>query len=262
MAAATTIVDVDNELIPMLGTSCKKTDIPVIRIVAPMVEGMVESFLGYRVAKQQHVEYHPTNLTVRTRDDNLVDGYELVAGKVAPRGTRSDRVQNVIALTHVPVRSIVDIRENSAAWDAGGSTPSFPSNTIITDGIAYRVDWKENDPVLGMVCKTGLIFRRAGAWAWTPRSVQVTYVAGYTSDELDKCAPQIKLAVIEGVAHRLRELAIMRGGSSGIITAEAIDGWSTTYAAPNLQMTLGGVTQLPPSVLKMLEPFKVYRLNS
>lgn len=262
MAAATTIIDVDNELIPLLGTSCKKTNLPMVRILAPMIEGLVENYLGFRVAKQQHVEYHPTNLTVRTRDDNLVDGYELVAGKVAPRGTRSDRVQNVIALTHVPVRSIVDIRENSAAWDAGGSTPSFPSNTIIQDGIAYRVDWKENDSVLGVISKTGLIFRRAGAWAWTPRSVQVTYVAGYTSDELDKAAPQIKLAVVEGVAHRLRELAMMTGGSSGIIVSEAIDGWNTTYAAPNIGLTLGGATQLPPSVLKMLEPFKVYRLNS
>ncbi len=260
--AATTIIDVDNELVPLLGTSCKKTDVPKLRILAPMIEGLVQQYLGFKVAKQTHVEYHPTNLAVRTRDDNLVDGFEIVGGKVAPRGTRSDRVQNVIALANVPVRSVTDIRENSSAWDSGSNTPSFPDNTIIQDGIAYRVDWKDNDPVLGVVSRTGLIFRRAGAWAWTPRSVRVTYVAGYTSDELDQCAPQIKLAVVEGVAHRLRELALMSGGNSGIVTAEAIDGWSTTYAAPNVSTTLGGVTQLPASVLKMLEPFKVYRLNS
>lgn len=92
-----------------------------------------------------------------------------------------------LQLTHLPIRQITALSEDHSAH-AGKASGAF--GTALTEGTDFYTDWdvanlgtdgvEANDGL----SYSGLVYRIGSHWPLRARSVQVTYYAGFTADEL------------------------------------------------------------------------------
>jgi hypothetical protein len=96
---------------------------------------------------------------------------------------------------------------------------------------AYRLDMES----AGM-CKSGRLYRTVGGWPSSPRTVKVTYVAGYTQGEIDAGVTDLKLAALQGLAWWWRKSMLSSNGTKTLGLAAmqlAIRDFSVTLGDPN-----------------------------
>jgi hypothetical protein len=165
---------------------------------------------------------------------------------IAERGGR-----RALQLTELPVRSITSLYEDSGAY--GGQAPgAFAAESLLVEGTDFYRDLDRSG-----LCKSGLLWKVAGGWSSEPRSIKVTYVAGYTADELAgkpgevASAADIKLAVLSGMLDQWRS-----SGATAGITSESLADYSVSYSDTTANAT--DLASLSKAARQLLGPFRSY----
>jgi hypothetical protein len=156
-----------------------------------------------------------------------------------------------LPLRNVPVRSITNIYENSAAWNT--YPPDFSAPYLLTAGAEYQPDER-----YAGFSRTGLVIRRFGIWCSVDRAIRVQYSAGFTEQELATQYTEFKEAInIAAVAwftgwKNTRPNPIT-GAGGGAVTSESLSGWSQSYAASVAEATAPLCRSLPPTAVQQVE---------
>jgi hypothetical protein len=194
---------------------------------------------------------------------------EILAYEGSPQGARPIRQgrgnsRDCLRVCNLPLKSVVSIYEDPSAWLATNAGSRFPSTTLLVEGRDYQVDWDKEKDDGTKISPTGFIYRTGGIWSLQARSVKITYVAGYSADELAATghtvgndeAMDFKSAVLISSAKLVKE-AVANGlegpMNTGMILAEAIDGYNVTFAQPLKGVDVSLANDLPEAAKKILE---------
>lgn len=160
------------------GVSLSSPQVSFLSYIQPLVEQAIWQVLGYTLEQSTYTEFLPASGAERPPLEFGIDvGWDRIGGVVMPR-SRMDPSYGSIQLTRLPVRSITSIYENLAAWTTGLTDGDWPS-TSLQPPTAYRLDMSEPG-----LCKNGRLIRTVGSWPTSPRTVKLTYVAGWTTAEI------------------------------------------------------------------------------
>lgn len=220
---------------------------PIIELLQPSVEAAVNRYVGYNIANLTHTEFLPAGQdALNFWDANILNFRHPMLANID--GRRSYRNQQMLWLSHVPVRSITSIHILNTSVDA--APPDFTNATLLTYGSDYRLAYTDNDASLGSYSDTGLVIRETGNWPRRLNSTKIVYVSGFTRDEIQGTKyAVIPLCIMQTVAFVLAESKQIQG--TGNIASESLAGqYSVAYQLP--QQLLGGIHSLPPSVKRML----------
>ncbi len=223
------------------------SDQAVVGTIQPWVEQAVERFLGWQVQQQTFTnEYYP-----RRQDTRIMDGLIDVAPFDSSGGRLiqllgDSRDGNVIAVDHVPLRSVTSLYFNPSGWLTSG-TYQRDAGTQLFEGQDFQVDWDTDG-----ISNSGIIYRTASSWyvaPFTQRTVQISYVAGYTAAEIQTLFPDILLAVCEAMMFEFKQAKLQQ--REGIST-----NWQTGGGGDARdRAALKQLYQLPANVMRRLEPF-------
>jgi hypothetical protein len=232
-----------------------RSHLALVNALQPRVERLVQTALGYQVATGHYIEYLPP-MMVPAATDPLVEGaLDLSSWGGAGAGISAFASAPTLQLANVPVRAITSIHENDNAWQ-NGPGGYWPADTLLTYGTDYLLDVSEDG-----LCRSGIVLRPGGSWSLTPRSIRVEYDAGWTPDELDNVASDIKLAVLVSMTKWFNETRANQPADdflgTGAIQSEGFAGLSVSYAraAENSGLQFA----LPAAALRLLEPYVRYR---
>jgi hypothetical protein len=153
------------------------------------VEREVKKVIGYNPEQATYTEFYPERTINSTRDDDGGFGLWDVVGNRATRLERGGFERTEFILKNLPVRSVTSIYENLNAWTTGVANGDFPSNTLLAAS-QYYLDQSEAG-----ISRTGKLVRSYGIWTSAPRTVKVTYVAGWTAAEMIVQMPEVQLAI-------------------------------------------------------------------
>lgn len=233
-----------DELASALGSGADPT---LSAFVQNRVERLVKQFVGYEVEQATFVDLLPRP-DEPVYQDALSWGNRHFGYGVSTDGSSAHLWGEGVAnstdrlfLKNLPVRSITSVNFDPN-W-------VFASGTVL-DPSAYRLDCAEPG-----ISNSGMLMKRGGPWAFvTPRSVQVTYVGGWTPDELDDVAGDFKMAIISACQKFYNEVvanrAATRTAGVGAVAREMIGKSEIWYETP-AQLT-GMMNNLPASVRMML----------
>ena len=214
-------------------------------LVQGLAEQHVKDFLGVQEIEQQTwVEYYPLDQGATGVSDPhyVVDS----AHQRAVPGLYF--APNTIQLRNLPVRSITEVREDATGY-FGQGPGSFGPQTVLQAGGDYFL--KQEQPGLSW---SGHLVRRSFWFPATLGSVKVTYVAGFTPQELSGRWQAFKAAVLETAADLyLRGKAISLGQKPGV-TAENLGGGAS---ASYVNERLSGLP-IPDAAAEMLQPYVNY----
>jgi len=231
----------------------------LLQMLIPLAEESIRNHVGYSVTQQTYTQLYPDrDMSSDNGGDEFVD---ITNGRVSFRQGGSTRI---LQLQELPVRSITTVKEDSSAY-AGQGNSDFASITALTSGTDYYLDVDQSG-----ICRTGHLIRIGATWPNRGRSVQVTYVAGYTSAELDGTATAgiraqaIRFAAIIAVAASFNEADIQGSGDQGAGGAKASETISTNshavaYDTAANTLNAGWAVDLPPKSISLLEPFVRFR---
>jgi hypothetical protein len=152
-------------------------------------------------------------------------------------------------LPEYPVRSISDIREDTAAYASYG-TSAWPAASVLTAGSEYHLDLDQSG-----LCRWGRIIRLSNYWPAIPRSIRVSYTAGWSADELAGTvadwrldASDIQLVVIQAIVNEYSKIG---SGTGGEIAAESLADFRIVYSTSKTTDVF-----LTKDMLEKLRPFK------
>lgn len=235
---------------------------PLITTVRNSAENLIKDFVGYNVEFAQYTEYHPAKkLNQRFDGDETSQGFDLIGGTVLPRAT-FPTARRELVLFQLPVRSIVSIYDNPAAYNL--SPPSWPASSLLPAN-AYFIDSDYVDEITGYaMCMSGIIYRNVGSWGVFPRTVKITYNAGFTADELATRYTMFAEAVKQTCAYAfLSQVAHSKAvGQGGLMSAVSIEDFSVTFAKMSegvIGSLLGnGVTcaSIPATACQLLRDYR------
>lgn len=242
------------ELLTYLGrtTSISDSELGLVNDLWPKAEKKIVTVMQQDPRQQTYTEYYPDKNLVPLYEE-LVDAglgvYDAVGGRAVP--FLPYQAGNTIQVRNLPLRSVTALYEDVNA-KAGQQAGSFAAGTLLTPGDMYWLDWDtpESSPGAGDgISKTGHIYRVTAVWPSVPRSVKVTYVAGWTTAEFDTAYPNLKEAVQITVDHSIALAKAWRKGKSGPVTSESLADWSASYANHNFGLAV------PAEALRLIEPY-------
>lgn len=221
-----------------------------LNILHPMAERAVKDLLDNDIEQATHVEFLPANDRGQQVDPLLDSDIAVRANSFSFRA--AGRSTDVLQLKHTPiVLDGLEVREESDAM-AGQRDGAWGSNTILTRGVDYFLDLDET----GM-SRTGHLCRQ-GLWSGEPRSVKVTYLGGYTRQQLDSgIALGIKEAVLITAAVNLKEAIIQWNLTGGPLVSESLGHYSATYAAVGMENFSWSVN-VPAKAVDKLQKYRNY----
>ena len=248
------------QIVTALGGSVTAEDAALIAIARPLAEKAVKSFVGFDVEQATYTEFYPLR-GQQSPEEPLIEGFELIGGRAVAYGygTRN----RVLTLANLPVRSVASVYENISAWDGTDVDGSWPAETLLTLGSDYQVDWESSG-----FNRSGFIYRKSGGWADLPRTIKVTYTAGFTAAELavDAVGSEFYNAVLLTTIQGFNQLKSQQGfamaagrgqGSAGPIMSGSLGPFSVSYGSSNDAMH-GLRLALPPAAAKTLEEWGHY----
>lgn len=208
------------EIVAALGLTQSLTtqEAGVINQIQGPVERSVKNLIRSNVEQATYTHLLPASnfepLPVASLDYFDVTGGPIVPGYGGYGSGGSSKLQ----LMELPVRSVASVYEDRQAM--GGQAPNgFPSTSLLTAGVNYYIDWETAG-----LCKNGQLIRRVSRWSTVPRSIKVTYTAGYTQAELDGNANDpsfqidaspLKLAVLECIVASYNATLELQTGGCG-----------------------------------------------
>ena len=172
------------------GVTLSSAMIAFLDTIQPGVESACWSVIGYKLEQATYTEFYPSAGAERPPLNFGIDiGWDMIGNVAMPR-SRTDLYEGAVTLKNLPVRSVSAVYENLAAWTSGVANGNWPAASQLPPE-SYRLDMES----AGM-CKTGRLYRTVGGWPSTPRSMRVTYTAGYTQGEIDADHGMVKFAVM------------------------------------------------------------------
>lgn len=254
-----------SEIILELGLSGSVTEQEraIVSTAIQRAEASVKRYLKYDPVQASRTEYYPMqNLDPAAR--RAV--WEVQDGFAYPRQLTTAATAE-LQVRHLPIRSspAIDLRIDYGAR-SGTVSGSFADETLKAEGVDF---WPNYDAVASdgnPICMDG-VFRSVGSWPTEPGSVRVIYTAGYTPEELHGQddvidASPIAAAVLDEAVRRTRKAFISMkqatGWAAGTITGERLGDYSYTVDAATAQKMFGGMTDLLPETMSMLEDFVNY----
>lgn len=182
-----------HELITLVGGITTDDDRQVLQSVQSIVEGQIRDYLNWDVTQGTHVELHPAIDRV-----DQVHPLLLLNETHRPNLAAQFNGLNVVTLSKGYVRSIT-----SVIIDETANTASDFSGGIPISSEEYQLDTDFVDSDGNETSVSGMLIRRWANWPVRARSMQVTYLSGFTDLELATRYPDIKGAVAEEIAGRM-----------------------------------------------------------
>lgn len=257
-----TIVSI-SELLLELGLSSSVTDEERAIAQTALVRSAaaVRQYLGYDPVYGEHTEYYPKQ-QANTQDSEGVweaDGNSAVLRQTVEGATGQLQLQSL------PVRSVTSLRIDYDGR-SGAKSGSFSEETEKVEGEDYWPNYDKTDSDGDRVCSDGVVMS-VGAWPNSPGTIQITYYAGYTQEELHGQdtsidASPIQEAVLYEAVRRVRRHYSLRkstrtGFVAGAITSESLGDYSySADGASAAQLDRGG--SLTPETKEKLSPFLNY----
>jgi hypothetical protein len=241
-----------------LNSSLSEKEDMLLELLIPLAESSLKNFIGFSAESATYTQFFPARGGYN--EDEIV-GLDVVNNRVVAEYAGGF---SGLFLKELPVRSITSIYDDPAAFGGQGAS-DFPASSLLTSGTDYYLDVDQSG-----ISWSGKVIRRYGTWSQVPRSIKVTYVAGFTAAELDGTATAgiravgLRFAAIIAVAHAFKE-AVSNGKYTtalpvGPLTAESISttGHSVTYGGTDVTALYGLVASLPPKSLALAQPFRSY----
>lgn len=236
------------EIQTLLGKASSITDSELGRInmLASLVEQTFKNRIKNNIEQATYTEFLPATPS-RTYDrDGLID---VVGERVVVEGYGGYDYR--LQLSNTPVRSITSLYEDRAAY-AGTASGAFASGTLLTEGTHFYRDLNSTG-----LCRSGQLIRIGSTWPSNPRTVKVTYVAGYTAAELagdtsaanSVNAAHLKMAVMLCLQETFDSILTTVGsGAAGQIASESLTagGYSVSYDTSN-----PGVVVIPKQAIEL-----------
>ncbi len=249
-----------SDVLTVLGIQGSASDAArgLIQLLIPLAEDALRDHVGYSITQQSYTQLYPDR-TMHVADEQ--EYLDITAGRITFRQKSASRI---LQLSELPVRSITEVREDSAAY-AGQGSSDFAASTILTSGTDYFLNVDQTG-----ISRTGHLERIGATWPSRSRTVQVQYPAGYTAAELDGTATNgiraqaLRYAAIQTVAAAFNESDAQGTGAFGTGGALASETISTnahavTYDTAANSLLIGMQVRLPPKAIALAQPFVRFR---
>lgn len=225
-----------------VGGTISDADRMLLRMIKSRVENAARKYCRHNIT-QPDTEY--THLLPISRQHAVDHSLLEISGDRAYFYGKFNGT-DMLQLPQPYVRSITSLYEDRDAH--AGASGDFPASTLLTEDTDYYVDWDETG-----LSRSGMIFRDAGNWSTEPRTIQVTYNAGFTASELDGEYLDVRFAIIEETVNQFNVAKSKQGidGAPGPIRSERIGRYAVTYDTNDISMQHG----LSPQALDRLEPY-------
>lgn len=225
------------EITNYLGIDPSDDDGRLLTFLHGVIERRVKDFVQSNIENDDYVHYFPA-------DDDRRNAFLGITPGFGP---------DVLKLPQVPVKSVASVYEDAGAY-GGQAAGAWATDTLLTAGEDYFVDFNESG-----ICKTGFVRRIAGRWCSVPRSIKVSYNAGYSAGELSGEHSAIKLAAILGVVKAFNECKSNRStdgvGTVGPIISESLADYSVSYSDAQVAAMVGMTVDLPRESKLLLEKY-------
>jgi len=241
-------------------TSATAVESAFVDMVHPLVECAVQDFLQVEVENKVQVEILPAEPLSVDRDI-LISDYERTGSGVVAASAGG---LAALHLRHTPAfkDATLEVRED---YDAPQTDPAsaFGSDDVLTYGDDYWLDITREETISGTThyfSDTGTI-HRYGSWPNTPRTVKVTYTAGWSNDQLNNgFAGAVKLATLETIALLFKGNEA-RNNPSASPKSESIGKYSYSAGGQaGVENAAAGNVNLPPTAMARLQPYRSYKL--
>lgn len=237
-------------------------DRAIIQIIHRLAEARMKGYLGYDPEQKTYTNhYYPRVMGPVGYPFNAV--WDVNSAHTHARLEYTSQHATTLQLQHLPVRTISDLRVDSNGRFGTGPS-AFGSGTEWTQGEDFWPEYNESE-----LCRSGIL-QSAGAWPVEPGSIRITYVAGFTRNELDgnlaTTSDKVDASAIPGgvlktvmiAYHKFqanRKPSASRIGPGGAFKSERLQDYSYTLGA-NQERALSMLTQLPPEVASDVQEFR------
>jgi len=251
------IVDL-SELLLLLGLSSSATEEErgIAQYALKTAESSIKDYLQYNPAQTTYVEFYPQSNVAAFPGGSILETGDTSAYERQIGSPCADELQ----LKNIPIRSITEVRID---YDGRfGSRPgSFPSSSIKAAGSDYWASWDGIDSSSNLICRDGIL-RSVGLWPEQAGSVKITYVAGYTKEELHgedsviNAYPIIECIIEEAMrkVNKVFQTKKKRAGWLGPLASENLGSYSYSSDTASLAKLIGG-TSLSGVTLEKLNPY-------
>ncbi len=222
-------------------------------------EGAIRRHLKYDPVQASRTEYYPQ------LDFTLLSRASLweVSETQAYIRRLSDYVTNEIQVQHLPIRTITSLKVD---YDGRSGTRegSFGDETLLVEGVDFWPNYDMLDSDGASVGNDGII-RSHGRWPTLAGSVELIYVAGYTSGELAGTDTIIDASPISDATmdetvrrvhktfSRMKQSSVGFGG--GALESEKLGDYAYKRNAVITQQLVGTSWDILPETAEKLEYF-------
>jgi len=232
----------------------------LISLAWPAAESRVKKHLGFNPVQESHVEFYPCDWQLGDSWDELADreiwDVNLAATHAVNFGD-SGRMSERLVLRHIPVRSVTEIREDTAA-NFGQQGTDFPADSILVAGVDYWLDISRAG-----YCESGIIYR-SGSWSSRPGTIRVSYTSGFAISELMGLSGVIDAAAIKQAVlltllmlfHQMAGMQKKSAGFTGPLKSERLGDYNYTLSDAGEKLIGGLSAGLPDAALELLEPWE------
>lgn len=252
--ALTPILNMDTDIYPFFGMDC--CDDPALARLLTMCQRFTESqarkYVAHGIAQATYTEYQRKNDIgyIPTTDEINVIGDTVYLGRSYARFGEYLQLDNAF------VRSVTSVYEDLAAFFGQGSS-DFAAGTLLTAGTDYFMELDKS----GM-CRSGRLVRVYRHWSSRPGTIKITYVAGFTSAELDDEYSFVKEALLQDMMQKFQYVRSQQGTSvtgAGPIVQESIGGGEYVVKYADLSASRSVISSLSPMAKAKLQP--IVRIN-
>ena len=209
------------QLVLGLADSVTNLQAGVINLAVQQAEGAVIRHLKYdpvqRVRTEFYPRYSPVAASIAWWEATETTAYQRRVSQAS-----TDELQ----LQHIPVRA-TDADGNNAIdlridYDGRNGTKSGSFATAKTEGEDFWPNYDGTDSNSIAFCMDGIV-RSIGLWPDEPGSVKITYVGGYTCDELNgqdsilDASPIMDVVLAEAARRARKALAMANDSKLGMI---------------------------------------------
>jgi hypothetical protein len=265
MSTRTTICN-PAEVLAYLGKAgtASEADLGLVTMLLPMTDAAIKSFLGYQVVQASYTHMVPDVDMFSVSQNDIGLPVDVINNHIA---YAFPGPQVILQLPEIPVRSIQTFAMDYSALGGQGAT-DFAAATDITQGTQYYIDYDCPDPGQVVPYRSGISWTghvRAwiGVFSGRQRTMQVTYTAGFSPDELDgktalgyRNCTDIKFAAILTAVAAFREAKStgVNFGAQGPIVSEKIGDAAFTYDKESVAQMTGMMRTMPFKAEQLLRP--------
>jgi len=265
------IVDPSAVLLELgLSSSATAEEEVIVQEAVTRASGAIKRFLRYDPAQRVRTEYYPLE-SIRGGGGQQI--WEANSSEAYVR-RETEASSSELQVKHTPVRysdadgnNTIDLRIDYDGRN-GARSGSFAAATQKTEGTDFWPNYDGNDSDSIQFCSDGVL-RSIGLWPLEPGSVKITYVGGYTDDELAgvdailDASPIVDAVVQEAVLRAKKALLInSKNGASGFIAGplagERLGDYSYQVDVVSARMFFGGKYDLQPETKNKLQEFVNY----